>query len=331
MRKQREEARTAAPSTSRDFRRPVSVLFIGGIGRSGTTVLELSLGTDPRVVSLGEVIHLWERCLIGDERCGCGLDFSTCPFWTAVGERAFGGWSAIDAQRVLRLKRTFDRTVRTPQFALRIGGRRWHRELKEYISYYVRLYAAAAQVAGADVVVDSSKQASLPHILRLTTLLDLKVLHCVRDSRAVAYSWSKTVQRPEARGGANSVMTRYPPAKLALAWVRHNLVIDALRGLRVPTIRMRYEDWVADPDSALRRVLDFAGLPPQRNEFVGPNWVDIPATHTCSGNPMRFNTGRVHVRRDDEWRHRLADRSRRIVTLVTGPLLAVYGYRRTTQ
>ena len=28
------------------------VLFIGGIGRSGTTVLERSLGTDPRVVSL---------------------------------------------------------------------------------------------------------------------------------------------------------------------------------------------------------------------------------------------------------------------------------------
>lgn len=330
MRTQREVARPAALSMPLIDRRSVQVLFIGGIGRSGTTILELSLGTDPRVASLGEVMHLWERCLVGDERCGCGHAFSECPFWTAVGKEAFGGWSAIDVDRVLRLKRTFDRTVRTPQFALRAGGPRWRRELEEYASYYVRLYAAAAKVAGADVVVDSSKQASLPHILRLDSRLDLKVLHCVRDSRAVAYSWSKTVQRPEARGGTRALMTRYPAWVLALKWVRHNLVIDALRVLRVPIMRMRYEDWVKSPDTALSRILDFVGLPAQPNERIGPDWVDIPAAHTCSGNPMRFNAGRVQVRRDDEWRRRLAGRSRWLVTALTGPLLSMYGYRRTT-
>lgn len=307
---------------------PVSALFIGGVGRSGTTILELSLGTDPRMVSLGEVVHLWERCLIGDETCGCSLPFSRCPFWTEVGRRAFGGWDAIDPHRVLALQGRLDRTVRTPQIALRAGGRRWRDELDEYASYYARLYAAAAEVAGAEVVIDSSKQASLPHILRRDQRVNLKVLHCVRDSRAVAYSWSKEVARPEARDGVRAVMTQYPPGVLALTWVRHNVVVDLLRMLGVPVMRMRYEEWVAGPDIALRRVLAFVGLSPRGTDQVGPTWVDIPAAHTCSGNPMRFHTGRVQVRQDDEWRRHLTNRSRLLVTALTGPLLAGYGYRR---
>jgi len=306
----------------------VSTLFIGGVGRSGTTILELSLGTDPRVVSLGEVVHLWERCLIEDERCGCGRPFSRCPFWTEVGRRAFGGWAAVDADRVLELQRRHDRTVRTPQLALGAGGRRWRAELDEYTSYYVRLYAAAAEVAQAQVVVDSSKQASLPHILRRDPRVDLKVLHCVRDSRAVAYSWSKKVRRPEARDDERAEMTKYPPAVLAMTWVRHNLVVDLLRLLRVPLMRMRYEEWVTGPDTALNRVLTFVGLSPRDSDQVGTTWVDIPTVHTCSGNPIRFRTGRVQVRIDEEWRHRLTSRSRWLMTALTGPLLVSYGYRR---
>lgn len=325
----RVEKRRQEPTHS-GTRRSIRTLFIGGVGRSGTTILELSLGTDPRVVSLGEVVHLWERCLIWNEACACGRVFSECPFWVAVGKRAFGGWAQVDAERVLHLKRTYDRAIRTPQIALRVGGRQWRAELAEYASYYVALYAAAADVSGAEVVVDSSKQASLPHILRLDRRLDLSVLHCVRDSRAVAYSWTRTVARPEAQGGRRTSMPQFAPRVVASAWVRQNLVIDALRVLGVPTMRMRYEDWVTGPDAALERVLAFAGLEPRPNEHVGPDWVEIPAAHTCSGNPMRFTRGRVQVRHDNEWVRGLAGPSRRLVTAITGPLLAGYGYWRST-
>src|SRR5699024_2144381 len=141
------------------------VLFIGGIGRSGTTVFELSLGTDERVVPLGEVVHLWQRSLIDDEPCGCGEPFSQCSFWTEVGARAFGGWDRVNAERVLTLRHRIDRTVRTPQLAARVGGSAWHADVREYASYYSRIYRAAVEVSGSSVVVDSSKQASLPYVL----------------------------------------------------------------------------------------------------------------------------------------------------------------------
>ena len=50
----------------------VPVLFLGGLGRSGTTLLERLLGQLSGVSPLGEVVHLWQRDLVDDERCGCG-------------------------------------------------------------------------------------------------------------------------------------------------------------------------------------------------------------------------------------------------------------------
>lgn len=306
------------------------VLYIGGIGRSGTTVFELSLGVDSRVVALGEVIHLWQRSLVDDEPCGCGVPFSQCPFWGAVGDVAFGGWHRVDPQRVIALKSRIDRTVRTPQLSLGLGSARWRSEVQEYASYYSRIYHAAAQVSRRAVVVDSSKQASLPYVLRYADGVDLRVLHCVRDSRAVAYSWTKTVRRPEARTVDAALMTRYSPSLLAVKWLQHNLVIDALRLGRVPTARLRYEDWARDSLAALRKALTLAGLSPDLDDRIDATGVDLPITHTCSGNPMRFTQGRVDIRPDEKWRTSLPRSSRVLVTAVTAPLLAAYGYTNGT-
>ena len=46
------------------------VVFLGGLGRSGTTLLERMLGEVPGVCALGEVVHLWQRDVRDNESCG---------------------------------------------------------------------------------------------------------------------------------------------------------------------------------------------------------------------------------------------------------------------
>lgn len=304
----------------------VSVVFIGGIGRSGSTVFELSLGTDEHVVALGEVLHLWQRSLKDGELCGCGLPFLQCEFWRSVGDRAFGGWDRVDVERVLTLKRKVDRTIRTPQLAMRWGSAAWKADVREYASYYARLYRAVAEISGKQVVVDSSKQASLPYVLRYAEGIDVRVLHCVRDSRAVAYAWTKIVSRPDSQGEGEAHMTRYRPPILALKWLQHNAVIEALRMLRVPVMRIRYEDWAVAPTSTVESALRFSGLTTGANPRLNDEWVDLAVTHTCSGNPMRFTQGRVAIRRDEKWKSALPNSDRRMVTVLTAPGLLAYGY-----
>lgn len=302
------------------------VLFLGGLGRSGTTLVERVLGELPGTCALGEVVHLWRRDVRDDERCGCGLRFSGCDFWTAVGETAFGGWRYVDTYRVLALQRAVERTRHIPWLAApRLSGDRGAL-VTEYADYYARVYAAAAAVTGATLVVDSSKHAALAFCLRWARSLDLRVVHVVRDPRGVAYSWTKSVPRPETDGTAE--MTRYQPARSALLWNAHNAAFSLLGRRGVPVHRIRYEEFVAEPVRAIRELADFAGLDLTGADlsFVDGAHADLGTGHSAAGNPMRFTVGRVPLCRDDAWRAALPARQRRLVGALTAPLLSKYGY-----
>lgn len=279
------------------------------------------LGQLPGVVGLGEVVHLWQRDLRDGERCGCGEPFLRCRFWCAVGEVGFGGWQRVDVDRILHLQRTVERTRRIPWLAL--GTAR--PEVREYAGYYQRVYAAAAEVAGARLVVDSSKHSALAWCLRHSEQLDLRVAQIVRDARGVAHSWTRRVVRPESHGDE---MTRYPPARSALLWNAHNLALGLLARRGVPVLRVRYERFVADPDRELRALATFAGIEASTIDVGADRRVTLDRCHSAAGNPMRFTVGAVPLRPDDAWRRELPPAHRRLVTALCGPLLAAYGYRR---
>ena len=104
--------RPAGRATSRRRSSPssvVPVLYIGGCQRSGSTLLDRMMSQVSGHVSTGEIVHLWSRGLSANELCGCGQRFLECPFWSDVGRLAFGGWEAIDTERILGLQRRVDR------------------------------------------------------------------------------------------------------------------------------------------------------------------------------------------------------------------------------
>jgi hypothetical protein len=299
------------------------VLFLGGLGRSGTTLVERLLGELPGVSALGEIVHLWQRDLRDDERCGCGARFSACSFWQQVGEHAFGGWHNVDVDRVHALRDAVERTRHIPRLATAVEA---PDEVHEYASYYSRIYAATAAVSGSSVVVDSSKHSALAHVLRWASDIDLRVVHVVRDARGVAYSWTKTVARPETDGAAE--MTRYSPARSALLWNAHNAAFGLLARRGVAVHRIRYEEFLADPRGGLFDLATFAGLAPTAEDlaFVGDGHADLRVGHSAAGNPMRFTVGRLPLRRDDAWVRQLPAKQRRLVGAVCGPMLRAYGY-----
>ena len=299
------------------------VLYLGGLGRSGTTLVERLLGELPSVCALGELVHLWQRDILDDERCGCGARFSGCTFWKRVGERAFGGWHNVDVARVHALRDSVERTRHIPRLA---AGQMPDAEVREYANYYAKVYAAAAEVSGASVVVDSSKHSALAHVLRWADDLDLRVVHVVRDARGVAYSWTKTVSRPETDG--TEEMTRYSPGRSAMLWNAHNAAFGLLARRGVAVRRIRYEEFLTDPRAALIRLGEFAGvtLQPSDLDFLRPEYADLKVGHSAAGNPMRFTVGRLPLRRDDAWVKSLPRGQRRLVGAVCAPMLRAYGY-----
>lgn len=301
------------------------VLFIGGLGRSGTTLIEKLLNEVPGTVSVGETLHLWERGVRDHERCGCGEPFAECPRWAAIGERAFGGWDRADVDDLIELRWRIDRTrsIGSIVRAVRSG---LDDEQARYVDALKAVLQAAAEVSDAQVVLDSSKHLSTAALLAADPDLDVRVLHVVRDPRGVAYSWTKQVARPEADGDD---MPTYSPARTALRWVTDNLGFDALGRLGVSVTRLRYEDVLADPDGSLRRILAAASLDvDQPLDFIDGRTAHVERPmHSIAGNPMRFGGDDLVLRLDDAWQTKLGARDRRIVTTITRPVLGRFGYR----
>jgi Sulfotransferase domain len=199
-------------------------------------------------------------------------------------------------------------------------------DVDRYTDVLSKLYRAIGEVAGARVVIDASKHASTAFLLRRVPGIDLRVVHLVRDSRGVAYSWTKEVKKPEVTGD-DAFMPVYSPSSSGRQWVAYNLLFDAL-GVVEETMVLRYEALLENPRQGLERILAFASEPvtAESFRFLGSGHVDLGCDHTVAGNPMRFHQGRLDLRLDQAWTTKLPARDRRVVTAITWPLQLRYGY-----
>jgi hypothetical protein len=304
-----------------------TISYIGGCMRSGSTLLDRVLSLVPGFVSAGEIVHLWERGVRQNELCGCGVRFLECPFWTRVGDVAFGGWDALDIDGVIELQRSVDRTRYIPLMLTAPDGAAYARKLRRYSDLLLRLYRGIGAVSGGCVIVDSSKHASTAFLLRRVEGIKLVVVHLVRDSHGVTYSLMKKVPRPEVTS-AGAYMPMATPLRAGVEWLSINTLFHLLRGLGTLTTLVRYESFVTEAEVQIRRILGALGREeaPGDLDFVGDGVVRLREDHTVSGNPMRFVVGELDLQVDDTWRRAMPTADRVVTTALTWPLLMRYGY-----
>ena len=302
----------------------IPVLFIAGAARSGSTLLDRAIGMRDGFCSLGELQFVWQRSFGENQLCGCGAPFHDCEFWREVSYAAFGTAPAdVDQLAARRLKAEVDRKRRIPALVLNAPGQ-MRRALRDYGELIERLYGAVLDVAGARVIVDSSKDPRHGLVLSRLDCIELHVVHLIRDPRAVAFSWQRRRERPEIHWRKQE-MTRQPVRSSAARWTTHNAVVELLCATAHRHHRLRYEDFVSDPAGAVSQIVSAyewadAAVTGSPGELV------LEPSHSVAGNPMRFSSGTVRVELDDEWRRAMPLRDRAEVAAVTWPLLARYGY-----
>jgi hypothetical protein len=299
------------------------VLYIAGLGRSGSTILANSLGQIEGFFSAGELNFIWKHNVVENRLCGCGKPFHECPVWNRVMDEAFGGMDPKMAKNMMRLADSGTRTRHIPLMLTAAGRGKLRNRLGEFLRNTGRLYEAIADATGSRVIVDSSKEPAYGYAVGMSSGIDLRVLHLVRDPRAAAYSWQKKKLQPDTEG--REFMHRHSPAKSAALWDSWNASTEALwRDGRY--LRLRYEDFVADPRGSFECILKLIGEPDAELPLASEREVKLGVSHTVSGNPNRFDTGAVELKLDTAWRKEMSARDRNLVTALTLPLLARYQY-----
>lgn len=307
--------------------RPIKVLFIGGYSRSGSTLLDCMLGQLPGIFSTGELAYIWTHGLQENRLCGCGSRFLECDFWERVGERAFGGWRNVDADKMRRLELAVNRHRYLPQLLAPEASPRFGRKLERYTEALERIYGAIQEVGGTRMIVDSTIDPAYGFLLARVPELDVRLVHMVRDSRATAFSWTRWQRRHDRPDGV-TYQRRFHPGVTAARWSVYHLLIHLLGRVASPELVVNYEWVVGSPKGEIRRIMDHVEEPLDDADldFIGPGEVRLQANHTVAGSLMRLKQGLLEVRVDDEWTRSLERRDRQVVTALTWPFLRRYGY-----
>jgi Sulfotransferase family len=305
----------------------IPVIFIGGYGRSGSTLLDRVLGQVDGFFSAGEVHHIWERGFLQNELCGCGEPFRACAFWSEVTGRAFPELTEQFVRRIVAAKRAVDRTRYLPLLLLPVLQRaEFVHQLQIYRAALLRLYLGIQQVSGCRVIIDSSKDPVHGFMLRSIGGLELGVIHLVRDSRAVAHSWSRHKVRPEIYW-THEEMPRFTAFNSAVTWDWMNLLTGLLLQITGRGLRLTYEHFATSPEAAIAKILDsFAQPMDDCYRATENNRVFLHVSHTVAGNPLRFQRGMMRIEPDEEWRQKIPRTERMAVSVLTAPLLHHYGY-----
>lgn len=304
---------------------PVRVLYIAGWVRSGSTLLGNLLGHVDGCFFAGELRFLGEKAWRENRLCGCGKPVFECEVWAEIRSRVeqrFGrpGLSLLEAFPGSAL-----RTRSLATGLLPMAARSPSPEEREALAVLAGLYQLTAEVAHASVIVDTSKSPVYADLLRRIPTIRLDIIHLVRDPRATAFSLSKRRYDPSSR----VFQTRAGPVRSALMWGTWNLSAERLGNDPAGNgsyLRIRYEDFAADPLEVLRSVGKSAGLAGEPPSVSDEGRVLLRANHSVVGNPNRMVSGLTKIEIDREWAAAMPGRDRAITGLLTWPLLLRYGY-----
>lgn len=302
-----------------------NVLYIMGHGYSGSTLLTFLLGTHPRIATIGELgiaPHAKQETTPEEYLCSCRTPIRECDFWRRVKAEMTARGHDFDAWEAdLEFRATgggmADLLLRAVQrgpvleTARDVGLRlvpRADREMRRVLSRIESLIESVLKIKGSNTFLDSSKRPERAVFMRRIPSLDLRILHLVRDGRAVSWSSMKNVG--------------LSPEEAARSWVADNVGAERARRY-FPADRwmtLRYEDLCADPDATLTKIHSFAGLPVTNGFHLFRD-----AEHHIIGNRMRL-ASTSEIRLDESWKAALQPEQMAAIERRVGSLNRKYGY-----
>jgi hypothetical protein len=264
------------------------LVYIGGYGRSGTTLLEYLLTENPQVVACGEISRHLHR--FGSRKtCTCGRVLKQCPVWAP--------------------------------FAHGVGKvtSRNHEALA---------LALLSSFTGYLAMVDSSKTAwgslRVPFRLRKRLGEEFLLVHLVRHPTAVCWSTMRTPRR--RRESRLLTMPSVRCVRTAVGWTVANASSEIFGWLYPRNyMRLHYEDLARSPRPVLESLssrLLLASSSTGKRE-----WADNRHQlygNSMRFKPLSFND----VTEDVKWKTAMSRFHRWLAIMVSWPLAARYRYLR---
>jgi hypothetical protein len=286
------------------------VVFIFGIGRSGSTLLDFIIGSHSQCFSLGEISKISE---IYQKTEVLGNEFWDQRFTPSEKKRFIAGISNHRIHKFIPLRLE-----------------RWIREIMKR-DQILHSYSQLLSKIDQTILVDSSKYHSWV-AQKITSsefkrgLLDYRLIHVCRDGRSVM----------------NSYLRRYPeiqPREFCYNWVKLKQEREQLYAT-IPEshkITVRYEELASNPSIIIQSVCDFIGISyePDMLEYWKHEHHQIAGSVGTKSSIEKYQKGKVgddansvhgdyyaksklEIKLDLRWRKELSEENRALFESIAG-------------
>ncbi|MGD8779515.1 MAG: sulfotransferase [Ignavibacteria bacterium] len=308
----------------------MKLIYIISQGHSGSTLLDLILGTHPGFISSGEMRYLnWQlertknkKATFEDEDiCTCGKDFRKCNFWSNVFEeiKSKTGIDIIANPRNFNLayfnsfsyqeRDGFARSFldKAKGFLVRewlekgkpLNSIKWiEPKIDNWIKNNWLLYESMSKVAEKPIVIDSSKHLTIALLLQQSRPKDVMFIFIHRSIEGLAASSKRWSLKKNKKYDLMSVVKSKQKFEQ-----RIKVYKEKIPDLRY--IEVEYEHFVKNPADLLDKIVQEIDASKQYHKQLNNLfYVDPTQHHLVAGNPMRYK-GKQLVKYDERWKDEL--------------------------
>lgn len=264
----------------------MTLIYIVSDVRSGSTLLDTLLSQNNSVSSIGEAHHFRNYLLRkkGFDICSCSRNFHDCTFWKVILEELEKDKSFQGDKFVTRFTLGRSPFLRIFQhigliyFPNRIlSFTRFHKKNKVVAQNRFTLVDKLRVSSPKRILLDSSKNPEAIPYLISQKVYEVKIIHLVRDFRAVAYS-------KYSRSNGRLSFTKSLISTLIKDWIIRKYIQKVPDGYR---ISISYEELIRKPDNVMENIEAFLGINSVAIDYKSS--IELNEIHNLGGSPHRFN------------------------------------------
>lgn len=267
------------------------IIYILGLSRVGSTMLDLILGSNPNFVGLGEIFQVIRPDLNrfkGNEYCSCGKLTQECSFWGPASDHLKKNVSATLDERYNNVLDVFE------------------------------------EVFGPDkIMVDSSKLLDFFKLASNLDNIEIKVIYLIRDVRAWTISRlnNRKISPNYYERGGNYVkklryqygwktdffkwlipyITRLPTFYFWLWYLQNKQIINYLEKNDIEYFSLGYDELGMQPEFMMSKIFEFLGQEPGELDFSS---VDSQSHILVGNTKKRESKRRQGIFYDNRWLYR---------------------------
>jgi len=249
----------------------IQVLYIAGNGHSGSTLLDMVLGSNDGFFSAGELSFI-TRDTIMEEYCSCKQKIANCTVWSEV----INLWETereISYQKYQQLFWKYQRNKTT--FRTLINQMWPSDDFELYCRATLQLLQAIKKITGCSVIVYSSK--SPQRIAVLSKIVDLNIIHICRGFTGVLNS-SKGVVAKDMEAGIEEDINPRRTWKVTLDWIFTNIATEIFSS-GISSQKVYYKNFVSKPETLQKVHPSIEGFTLDQT---------FSASHMLAGNVIRL-------------------------------------------